>query len=137
MVSDEQIDIGEFPGRSFSETIHELEQQGREEEADDLVRDRFQDEFANSEYDVTMEDYDTVLVEMPSFTGYHTVSFNRGAAHAFEMGMYCYDGTDYEFEAAGPMGEIRDVVSEHHNTEHPGEAALTVGERNPQLGGRF
>jgi hypothetical protein len=122
----------------FDEVVHELCDRGEYEEVEDMLRDRLYDELRDSGVDCYMDDYDTAVVETSSFVGSHRVKVDScdSGVHVSEEGKYVHVETDCEVVGVvGPIDELQEVAHEHHHGDHPGEAALTVGERNPGLGG--
>jgi hypothetical protein len=95
------------------------------------------DECIAEGYTVVDVDYDTVTVDSDHFKGYHSISIDcHGEPRPSEIGTYYLKETDFEVETcAVGIGVLEDEVREHHDSEPSGAAALTVGERNPQLGG--
>lgn len=135
----ERIDDDEWDALSTAEWVHEMCERGEQEEVDEELRQQLRDELNNGPVDVMMEDCDTIAVRTDSFVGSHTVHppDGRGDVSVSEEGDYEHLESDYPvYEVRGPYDEMQEAAVEYHHGEHPGAAALTVGERNPGLGRR-
>lgn len=94
------------------------------------------DECVMEDFRVVEIDYDTVVVRSESFRGRHSITYDcHGEPNVSEVGTYIHKGTDIEIETAGANYHVlEEAKRKQRESMSRDSAALTVGERNPNLG---